>query len=39
VPWAHIDFSSTAVSTGYACNPSGASGFGVRTVLQYLMQL
>lgn len=34
--WAHVDFSSTAFSTGYACHPQGASGFGVRSVLHYL---
>ena len=39
VPWAHIDFSSTVMSSGYPCHPKGASGFGVRTVLRYLMQL
>lgn len=36
VPWAHIDFSSTVMSDGYACHPAGASGFGVRTALRYL---
>ena len=35
-PWAHIDFSSTAMSDGYACYPTGASGYGVRTVLTLL---
>jgi len=39
VPWAHIDFSSTVMSDGYACHPKGASGFGVRTVLEYLSRL
>ena len=39
IPWAHIDFSSTVLSDGYACHPRGASGFGVRTVLQYLLRL
>jgi leucyl aminopeptidase len=38
-PWAHIDFSSTVMSDGYACHPKGASGFGVRTVLEYLSRL
>ncbi len=37
VPWAHIDFSSTVMSEGYPCHPKGASGFGVRTALRYLM--
>jgi len=39
VPWAHIDFSSTVMSDGYACHPAGASGFGVRTVLRYLQRV
>ena len=39
IPWAHIDFSSTVLSDGYACHPRGTSGFGVRTVLQYLLRL
>jgi leucyl aminopeptidase len=39
LPWAHIDFSSTVMSDGYACHPAGASGFGVRTVLRYLQRL
>lgn len=39
VPWAHIDFSSTVMSDGYACHPKGASGFGVRTALRYLERL
>jgi leucyl aminopeptidase len=36
VAWAHVDFSSTVMSDGYPCNPKGASGYGVRTVLRYL---
>src|ERR1019366_4345456 len=37
VPWAHIDFSSTATADKpFACHPRGATGFGVRTVLRYL---
>jgi leucyl aminopeptidase len=39
VPWAHIDFSSTVMTEGHACHPKGATGFGVRTVLQLLSQL
>jgi leucyl aminopeptidase len=39
VPWAHVDFSSTVMSDGYACHPKGASGYGVRTVLRCLTQL
>ncbi|MBP1686042.1 MAG: leucyl aminopeptidase [Deltaproteobacteria bacterium] len=36
-PWAHIDFSSTAVvDKPIPCHPRGATGFGVRTVLRYL---
>ncbi|MFN8625517.1 MAG: leucyl aminopeptidase [Candidatus Binatia bacterium] len=36
-PWAHIDFSSTAVvDKAVPCHPRGATGFGVRTVLRYL---
>jgi len=36
LPWAHIDFSSTVMSDGFACHPRGASGYGVRTVLRWL---
>ena len=36
LPWAHIDFSSTVMSDGFACHPKGASGYGVRTVLRWL---
>jgi leucyl aminopeptidase len=37
VPWAHIDFSSTAVTDKpFPGHPRGAAGFGVRTVLRYL---
>jgi leucyl aminopeptidase len=36
LPWAHIDFSSTVMSEGFACHPRGASGYGVRTVLRWL---
>jgi leucyl aminopeptidase len=37
VPWAHIDFSSTVNTDKPApCLPRGASGFGVRTLLEYL---
>jgi leucyl aminopeptidase len=39
VPWAHIDFSSTVMSDGYACHPKGASGYAVRTVLRWLTRL
>ncbi len=39
IPWAHVDFSSTVMSDGYACHPKGASGFGVRTALRYLVKL
>ncbi len=39
VPWAHVDFSSTVMSDGYACHPKGASGYAVRTVLRCLTQL
>jgi len=39
VPWAHVDFSSTVMSDGYACHPKGASGYAVRTVLRYLTRL
>lgn len=40
VPWAHIDFSSTAsTETSFACHPRGATGFGVRTALRYLLAL
>ncbi|MFN8641806.1 MAG: M17 family metallopeptidase [Candidatus Binatia bacterium] len=36
LPWAHVDFSSTVMSDGFACHPKGASGYGVRTVLRWL---
>lgn len=37
VPWAHIDFSSTVMADKpRTCHPRGATGFGVRTLLQYL---
>ena len=37
IPWAHIDFSSTVVtSKPFPGHPAGASGFGVRTLLRYL---
>lgn len=40
VPWAHIDFSSTAsTDKPFACHPRGATGFGVRTTLRYLLAL
>jgi leucyl aminopeptidase len=39
VPWAHVDFSSTVMTEGHPCHPKGATGFGVRTVLQLLSQL
>ncbi|GBD27560.1 Cytosol aminopeptidase [bacterium HR30] len=40
VPWAHIDFSSTAsTDKPFPCHPRGATGFGVRTLLRYLLAL
>jgi leucyl aminopeptidase len=39
LPWAHVDFSSTVMSDGFACHPKGASGYGVRTVLRCLTRL
>ncbi|HYD47122.1 MAG TPA: leucyl aminopeptidase [Terriglobales bacterium] len=40
VPWAHIDFSSTVLtSKPHPGHPRGASGFGVRTLLRYLRGL
>ncbi len=40
VPWAHIDFSSTVMADKpFPCHPRGATGFGVRTLLQYLRTL
>jgi leucyl aminopeptidase len=39
VPWAHVDFSSTVMSDGYPCQPKGATGFGVRTMLGWLERL
>lgn len=38
LPWAHIDFASTAAtSKPYPGHPRGATGFGVRTLLRYLL--
>ncbi|MCX8072748.1 MAG: leucyl aminopeptidase [Candidatus Binatia bacterium] len=38
LPWAHIDFSSTAsTDKPFPCHPRGATGFGVRTMLRYLL--
>ncbi len=38
IPWAHIDCSSTAVAEReFACHPPGATGFGVRTLLRFLL--
>ncbi|HVN84922.1 MAG TPA: leucyl aminopeptidase [Candidatus Binatia bacterium] len=40
VPWAHIDFSSTVlVDKPAPAHPIGATGFGVRTLLQYITGL
>jgi leucyl aminopeptidase len=40
VPWAHIDFSSTVMTDKpLPCHPRGATGFGVRTLLEYLRHL
>jgi leucyl aminopeptidase len=40
IPWAHIDFSSTVVTDKpFPCHPRGATGFGVRTLLQFLQGL
>ncbi len=40
LPWAHIDFSSTAMTDKpFPCHPRGATGFGVRTLLRYLRGL
>ncbi|GIW39914.1 MAG: putative cytosol aminopeptidase [Candidatus Binatia bacterium] len=37
LPWAHIDFSSTAFTESpFPGHPAGASGFGVRTLLRFL---
>jgi leucyl aminopeptidase len=39
VPWAHIDFSSTAsTDKPFPCYPRGATGFGVRTALRFLAE-
>jgi leucyl aminopeptidase len=38
IPWAHVDFASTAFTTGFPCHPQGATGFGVRTLLQYILR-
>ncbi len=40
VPWAHIDFSSTVVTDkAFPGHPAGATGFCVRTLLQYVISL
>jgi len=40
LPWAHIDFSSTVVTDKpFPAHPAGATGFGVRTLLQYITGL
>ncbi len=40
VPWAHIDFSSTVITDkALPAHPIGATGFGVRTLLQYITSL
>jgi leucyl aminopeptidase len=39
LPWAHVDFSSTVMSDGYACHPKGASGYAVRTAVRCLTRL
>lgn len=40
IPWAHIDFSSTVLTTKpHPGHPRGASGFGVRTLLRFLRDL
>ena len=40
VTWAHIDFSSTVMADrAIPCHPRGATGFGVRTLLRYLLSL
>ncbi len=40
LPWAHIDFSSTVVTDKpFPAHPPGATGFGVRTLLQYITGL
>jgi leucyl aminopeptidase len=37
VPWAHIDFSSTAITSKPSPGqPAGSTGFGVRTLLRWL---
>ncbi len=38
-PWAHVDFSSTVMSDGYACHPAGPSGYGVRTAIGLIERL
>lgn len=38
IPWAHVDFSSTAFGDGWTCHPPGATGFGVRTLLRFLAE-
>ena len=39
VPWVHLDIAGPAFNEkGWSYNPKGATGFGVRTLLRYLMQ-
>jgi leucyl aminopeptidase len=39
IKWCHIDIAGPAFTkTGFTCNPKGATGAGVRTLLYYLSQ-
>ena len=38
-PWAHIDIAGpTFIEKGGEFYPKGATGFGVQTILQYLLE-
>ena len=39
IPWAHVDIAGTVWSDkGRGCDPAGATGFGVRTLVNWLRQ-
>jgi len=39
IPWVHLDIAGPAFNEkGWSYNPKGATGFGVRTLLRYLMK-
>ena len=42
IPWLHLDIAGTAWTKEgtfeRSCNPKGATGFGVRTLVKFLME-